>query len=110
VISFRGKTTVVSRVICERVHGPPPQGKTDAAHWCGNRACVNPRHLRWATRKENLADELIHGTRNAKLTEADVLAIRRQPERTGPDLAAEFGITRQAVHQVRTHQIWNWLQ
>lgn len=38
----------------------PP--KLDAAHSCGNPECVNRKHLRWATRADNLADRQRHGT------------------------------------------------
>lgn len=64
-----GLRTLAHRVICERVHGPAPEGKPSAAHSCGNRACVAPAHLRWASQKENAADSITHGTiaRGAKL-------------------------------------------
>jgi HNH endonuclease len=45
----------VSRFVCKLAHGSPPTDKHDAAHNCGNERCVNPHHLRWATRKENMA-------------------------------------------------------
>lgn len=44
------------RYVCEQKYGPAPKGKTDAAHSCRNRLCINPRHLRWATRSENMMD------------------------------------------------------
>ena len=52
------------RVMCELAHGPAPSAKHVAAHSCGkgHKACVNPRHVRWATKKEDAADRKIHGT------------------------------------------------
>lgn len=44
------------RYVCEQKHGPAPQDKNDAAHSCRQRLCINPKHLRWATRTENMAD------------------------------------------------------
>lgn len=49
------------REVCRRAHGEPLENR-DAAHSCGNKLCCNPKHLRWATRRENLADRVIHGT------------------------------------------------
>lgn len=82
-IGMRGTTKYVHRLVCEGYRGPPEYPGQDAAHRCGRDACVNKRHLRWATRLENMADQLIHGTRrhgethaSAKLTWAQVLEIR----------------------------------
>jgi HNH endonuclease len=44
-------------LICEETHGPKPDPKMHAAHWCGVRRCINRRHLRWATSAENEADK-----------------------------------------------------
>jgi hypothetical protein len=54
------------RVMCEIAHGPKPAPGFVAAHTCGKgrEGCVNPRHLRWASQKENMADKLLHGTSN----------------------------------------------
>lgn len=63
-INVNGKPRLVHRVICEAVNGPPPTEHHEAAHSCGNGhlSCITPRHLRWATRKENAQDMQLHGT------------------------------------------------
>ena len=59
-----GKTHLVSRLACAHAHGEAPTLTHEAAHSCGkgHEGCVNPHHLRWATRTENFADKIIHGT------------------------------------------------
>ena len=37
---------------CGYGHGPRPDGM-EVRHFCRNRHCYNPRHLRWGTRLEN---------------------------------------------------------
>lgn len=107
----------VHRLVCERVHGPPPSSSHQAAHSCGVRNCVNPRHIRWASKKENFADELMHGTRirgtkswNAKLTEDDVREIRRlRLYLSEPQIAAMFNVTRPTVASIMQRRTWAWL-
>jgi hypothetical protein len=42
------------RVMCEVIHGPPPDG-AEASHLCDeNWCCVNPDHLIWESKQENL--------------------------------------------------------
>jgi hypothetical protein len=48
-----------------------------------------------------------HG--RAILSEADVLAICAQPERTGRVLAAEYGVNESAISNIRTGKNWSWL-
>lgn len=101
------------RWICEQVHGKPT-GRMDAAHSCGNRSCVNPLHLRWATRSENLADRDAHGTHQkgenapwAKLTADDVREIRRlRGVDTQEAIGRRFGIPQSYVSEIQLGKVW----
>lgn len=105
------------RMMCELRNGPPPTTKSEAAHNCGNGhlGCVNPRHLRWATRNENAADTIVHGTsprgeRNglAKLTAVDVVAIRTSSE-SRLQLARRFGVHKATIDCIIWRKRWSWL-
>lgn len=109
------KTTRAHRRMCELAHGPAPFAKADAAHSCGVRACINPNHLRWATRKENLADRDMHGTTPrgeshpaAKLTAQDVMMICAS-NASNEDIAGQLHVDRKAVAAVRDGVSWRWL-
>ena len=48
------------RYVCEQAHGPAPENG-QAAHRCGKKLCINPRHLYWAFPAENMQDAVEHG-------------------------------------------------
>jgi hypothetical protein len=107
-----GKQKTAPRWMCILAHGWPVAPRTDSAHSCGNPACVNPNHLRWATRTENMADKVLHGTTNrgernwrTRLTAEDVKAIRAAP----PDLAAlmeKYGMSKHGLSKIRSGNRW----
>lgn len=117
VVWVDGKLQGAHRHVLSLVTGKNPSG-LDAAHLpgvCHTRSCVNPRHLRWATRAENLADKLIDGTDNrgekngqAKLTAEQVLAIRAD-DRVQRVVAADYGIGQQTVSEIKLGKKWGWL-
>lgn len=49
---FRGRKSLVHRVMWEEVNGPVPEG-LQIDHICRNRACCNPKHLRVVTPQVN---------------------------------------------------------
>lgn len=113
-----GKKFVAHRWIAIQVHGPAPTDKPEAAHSCGNSWCTNPRHIRWASAKENSADRKMHGTQcrgshvyGARLTEKAVRAIRAdlRAGKPQPEIASHYGVSRATVSSIATRRSWAWL-
>ena len=104
------------RLMCTLAHGEPPTPKHTAAHECGkgHEGCVNPRHLRWKTQKENLADCARHGTLarhrygpGGKLTAAMAQEIRdARGKVTQRRLAAIYGVSEGAINDIWRGRTW----
>lgn len=120
MIRVNGKAISACRFICELVFGKPVTRYYEAAHSCGrgHLGCVNPRHLRWATPRENQADRIKHETHcrgtkspNSKLTENDVLNIRRRAlgGESQISLAKDYGVGRTTIARVIDRETWAWL-
>lgn len=115
-IRIRGNMRLVSRIVCERVHGAAPTQSHEAAHSCGkgHEGCCNPKHLRWATHADNLMDRIAHGTSNAgerhglaKLSSQAVSEIRAAaPETPLSELAHRYGVSISCVDLVRRRVTW----
>ena len=119
-IVHEGKSKPVHRIVCEKINGPPPKPNYDAAHSCGkgHLGCVSPMHVSWKTRKDNLADCLIHGThrrgsRNppSKLSESDVRTIRGLKGSKSAKIIAEMlNVSPSSVHDIFAGRTWNWME
>lgn len=104
------------RLMCILAHGAPPTPSHHAAHSCGHGSdgCVNPHHLRWATKTENEADKRVHGTSNdgerhpmAKLTAPSVIEIRSLAGTLSHgEIADRFGVCRSAVTNIINRKNW----
>jgi hypothetical protein len=105
-LQYRGKITRASRVMCIEAHGEPPTPEHQAAHDCGNCACVNPTHIRWKTPSENQLDKRKHGTfynggRRKRLSDREVMAIRLlHGSRTQDKIAEMFGVSRRNIGMI----------
>ena len=87
-VSVNRKIKKASRIMCEKVHGPPPTPKHEAAHscGCGHLGCINPKHLSWKTRSENQQDRRKHGTHGRGAN----MRTRRIGFKLNPELVAEI--------------------
>ena len=118
-VTWDGRYQGVHVVACAHHYGPKPTAGHEVAHSCARtRACMNYRHLRWATRSENIADRVAHDTHNRgerqpqhKLTTDDVRRARRLVVE-GSSYAAVARLL--SVHDVTIHdcvnrRTWAWL-
>ena len=109
-IHYRGFSLLVHRIVLSLAKGRGQSGQ-DAAHNCGNPNCVNPKHLRWASRSENLEDRISHRTavhigetnHLSKLTRQQVVEIRSRVDRGEIDrtIAKDFGVSKSQVGHIR---------
>ncbi|MER9768877.1 helix-turn-helix transcriptional regulator [Mesorhizobium sp. M0189] len=116
---LEGQLLLATRVMCERAHGPVPEGKPYALHscGCGHLGCINQGHLFWGTPKRNQLDRVKDGTSNrgrangsARITEAKVREIRRLAGQiTHEDIAIRVGISRGHVGDIISRKRWAWL-
>jgi len=117
-IMTKGGPTRAHRVSYLLHHGEIPRGSY-ILHKCDNRKCVNPAHLYAGNARQNAADKVNRGrayTGNhkgivhpqAKLTEADVYAIRASAS-PNPELAKMYGVTASAICMIKRRRTWSHL-
>lgn len=99
----------------EQVHGPVPEGMC-VCHHCDNPPCVNVDHLFLGTFQDNSSDMAKkgrgangEGNGNSRLTQEDVVAIRRmytEDRQTPQAIADRFGVSRYAVRCILDKTTW----
>lgn len=114
-IRIKGRTIGAHYYMAEVVHGPRPSKSHEVCHSCGNASCVNPRHLYWGTRKDNVRDAVSHGTAfrfpkvtgeahpQAKYSDEIISQVRERLGRGEPQLSisASMGISQSHVSRIK---------
>jgi hypothetical protein len=108
------KLLMVHRVSYELFVGPIPKGMC-VCHKCDVPNCIRPDHLFLGTKAENSADMVAKGRARcgsdlpqAKLTEADVLAIRASTSKQ-KELSQKYGVSQGAISSIRSRRLWKHL-
>ena len=114
-----GTRVYVHVLVCAAFHGPRPSPDHEVRHFPdGDRMNNSSGNLCWGTRLENASDRLVQGTdakgeRNslAKLTEEDVLEIRRRADKseTLASIAASYGLSKETVGRAVRGDTWTHL-
>lgn len=97
-------------------------GERLACHTCDTPLCCNPNHIYAGTPRSNVDDMISRGrqrgaiqkgTRNprARLSEADVLAIKRAPKSvSAAKLAAQYAVKLNHIYKIRSGMAWSHLK
>lgn len=117
VVCFHHKRYAAHRVSFELHYGPIPAG-LQALHKCDNPPCCNPNHLFLGTDADNVADKVSKGRQargvhapSAKLTEADVIAIRTlgNSGMQTREIARQYGRSESTIGRIVRGQGWTHL-
>lgn len=117
-LTIGGHRLRTHRLVCYWAFGTPPIEGMHAAHSCGNPACVNKKHLRWASLHENEQDKsgymTLPGSQHwcAKIDEASVSEVRRliASGRHHKVVAEETGVSIFSVRDIAKGKTWAWLK
>lgn len=120
----KGRSYLVHHLVLRAFVGERPPG-LECRHLDGNPQNNQVSNLCWGTRKENIHDQIRHGTHScgpkhavktrgsrhgcAKLTEEDITAIRAEyiPRKVGsPQLAKKYGVASVTIQRIVNYQGW----
>lgn len=120
LLRVNGKMVYAHRRAYELMNGAIPVGM-HICHACDNPICVNPNHLWLGTPADNVRDRDSKGRHrsnpspqptyhNAKVTMADVVAIRRDyaaGRETYASLTERYGLQRTAISDIVNRKSWH---
>lgn len=109
--SGRRSQVFLHKIVAEAFIGSRPDGFV-ACHCDGDRMNNVPSNLRWDSQKSNIADKFDHGTwqygeaiGNSKLTDADVMTIRKSGMRIC-EVVRMYGISKTNAARVVHGETW----
>lgn len=99
-------------VMLEISQGPRPSPGHQCYRSCGNKLCVNPRHLRWSNKRKNRRQMMLDGRApRAILKPSDVPEIRKLiglgVKQT--EIAKRFGVSIALICRIKSGERWGWL-
>lgn len=102
---FQGKDMLAHRVAFTDFFGTEPNV---VMHSCDNPCCVNPKHLHDGTTQENATDRVLKGRGKTKLTEEDIVKIRKLSSEgmEQKELSRLFNTTQTNISNVVTGKTW----
>lgn len=112
--SGKAKAFSVHRIVAFAFHGKPVEPRTDVAHNDGVRTNNCAENLRWATKSENQADRIKHGTAArpqgtshgmAKLSNQQIISIR-EDVRKQRDIAKVYGVSQSLISLIKSRKLW----
>lgn len=114
-LKWNGRHRAAHRLAYEIAYGPIPKGLA-VCHRCDVRNCIEPEHLFVGTHTDNMRDMMAKGRHkrpdsrgekhgNARLTAADVLAIREDKRRVR-EIARHYKIDSGAISRIRSGERW----
>jgi hypothetical protein len=100
------------RYIYQECFGEIPEGMV-VRHLCNNPSCINPEHLKIGTPYDNVQDR-VKANRSAiginngrsKLTEEDVVKIKRDSIHSKTDLAIIYDVTSKVIDNIKNNKNW----
>ena len=118
-VRIKGQGYLTHRLSWMVNNGAIPKGLR-VLHKCDNKLCVNPKHLFLGTQADNIRDMMQKGRRGytglpgarhhkAKLTEADVLRIRRllsETDITRAELTRVYRVSKSTIDHVANRTTW----
>lgn len=120
------KELLAHRLVLILFVGPPPKPDSVCRHLDGNPTNNKVGNLAWGTNKDNSQDAIFHGTTTrgvknsmSKLTEGDVLKIKRRWEKVSKlydkpfptefcqEVGARFGVSHGTIDAILRGRSWN---
>ena len=111
--STNAKTNLARYLVARHYLPERPEGKR-LHNSCGDKLCIAPEHLAWASQTEICIkrSQLQPRSRRHLVSEAQVIEMRRRRKAgaTACELAKVYGIAVQTVYAICAGRIWKWVR